>query len=227
MFYRINGPIYFLESNTFDSNIIYIDGGDRRALIDTGTGIYSEHLDRELSKIGTSTDKITDVILTHSHIDHIGGVVHLLKKSPNLRIHLHRREAEPINRGDMSHTLAGTFGARLPSFSITDPLEEGEILDFGEVRLDVYHTPGHSAGSISLHERQLGILFTGDTMFSGGSFGRVDFPTGDAVALVKSLERISRLDFEIAVPGHMNAVLYDGREAAQLSYQIAKDMFNV
>ncbi len=227
MFYKIDGPVYLLESNTFDSNIVYIDGGKNRVLIDSGTGMYTERLIQELSRIGASVDRITDVILTHSHIDHIGGVMYLLKKNPHLRTYLHRDEAEVINSGDMSPTLATTFGVDMPALSITDPLEEGMSLDLGDVRLDVYHTPGHSAGSVCLHEKTLKILFTGDTMFAGGSFGRVDLPTGDAAALVRSLERISTMDFEIAVPGHMNAVLFDGRGAAQLSYQIAKDMFNV
>ncbi len=87
--------------------------------------------------------------------------------------------------------MADTFGAELPPIRIDDPLEEGRFLSFGDVNLQVYHTPGHSIGSICLHDQDLGLMITGDTMFAEGSFGRVDFPTGDS----SKLSAVTQKDF--------------------------------
>jgi hydroxyacylglutathione hydrolase len=221
---QITDSIFFIVSRSFDSNITYIKSGNHEVLVDAGTGLYTSSLDKDLQTQGSSIDVITDVVLTHSHIDHIGGVIPLLEKgSPKL--YLHKAEADPINNGDMSHTLGDTFGVDLPPFKIDVVLQEGDIIDFGDVRLQVFHTPGHSAGSIVMQVEDSGILFTGDTMFPGGSFGRVDFPTGSPKKLVESLRRISEMEFEIALPGHMNAIKYNARRSALMSYQMAKNWF--
>ncbi len=133
----------------------------------------------------------------------------------------------PINNGDMSQTLSDTFGVDLPTMKIQGILDEGTILDFGDVKMEVFHTPGHSLGSVCLDVKDTGILFTGDTLFPGGSFGRVDFPTGDAQKLVESLKRISEMEFDIAIPGHMNAMKYNAKKSAMNSYQMAKAMFRM
>ncbi len=221
---QITDSIYFIVSRSFDSNITYIKSGDHEVLIDAGTGLYAEALDKDLQTQGSSLESITDVVLTHCHIDHIGGVIPLLERgSPKL--HLHKEEAEPINSGDMSHTLGDTFGADLPPFKIDGMLEEGDLIDFGDVKLRVFHTPGHSAGSIVMMVEDSGILFTGDTLFPGGSFGRVDFPMGSPEKLVESLKRISEMAFEIGLPGHMNAMKFNARKSALTSYQMAKSWF--
>jgi len=224
LFRHISGPIHFLVSNSMDSNIGFIDGGDRKVLIDAGTGIYHNNLDKDLRTLGTSADAVTDIILTHSHIDHIGGVIPFLEGNTP-KIHLHRAEGELINSGDMMMTLGNTFGVDLPPFKIDNLLEEGSTITLGDVHLKVYSTPGHSIGSICLHEVNLGVLFTGDTMFPGGSFGRVDFPGGSSMDLVSSLKRISELEFLVALPGHMNAVTSNAKDHAKSSYNMARNWF--
>ncbi|MFW9962653.1 MAG: MBL fold metallo-hydrolase [Candidatus Sifarchaeia archaeon] len=223
---QITDSIYFIVSRSFDSNISYIKADDHEILIDTGTGLYAAALEKDLQSQGSSLERITDVVLTHCHIDHIGGVIPLLEKGTP-KLYLHKAEAEPINNGDMSQTLGATFGADLPPFKIDVMLEEGSLIDFGDIKLRVFHTPGHSAGSIVMQVENTGILFTGDTLFPGGSFGRVDFPTGSPEKLVASLKRISEMDFEIGLPGHMNAMKYNARKSALTSYQMAKNWFRI
>lgn len=220
----IADSIYFILSRSFDSNISYIKSGDREILVDTGTGLYTSSLDKDLQTQGSSLESITDIVLTHCHIDHIGGVIPILEKT-SPKLYLHKAEAEPINSGDMSHTLGDTFGADLPPLKIDVMLDEGDLIDFGDVKLEVFHTPGHSEGSIVMQVVGTGILFTGDTLFPGGSFGRVDFPTGSAKKLVESLKRISEMDFEIGLPGHMNAMKFNAKRSALTSYQMAKNWF--
>ena len=67
MFDLVVPGVYILVSRSFDSNIGFLDSGDRKVIIDTGTGVYYTKLDDALSKLGTSQSSITDVILTHIH----------------------------------------------------------------------------------------------------------------------------------------------------------------
>jgi hydroxyacylglutathione hydrolase len=225
VFDQITESVYFLVSRSFDSNITFIKSNNHHILVDTGTGLYASSLDKKLSSLGSSLSEITDIILTHCHIDHIGGVIPILEVSTP-KLYLHRAEAEPINNGDMSATLGDTFGADLPPLKIEGILDEGTKLDFGDVRMTVFHTPGHSEGSVVIDINDTGVLLTGDTLFPGGSFGRVDFPTGNPTKLVESLRRVSEMEFNIGLPGHMNAMKYNAKRSALTSYQMAKTMFS-
>jgi len=86
----------------------------------------------------------------------------------------------------------------------------------------VIHTPGHSPGSICLYEPGKKWLFSGDTVFAYGSFGRVDLPGGSARELIKSLEMLSRLDVENLYPGHEEVVEGDAKLHIARSLKIAK-----
>jgi len=81
-------------------------------------------------------------------------------------------------------------------------LAEGGVVRFGDVRLTIIHTPGHTEGSVCLLAADEGILFSGDTLFAGG-WGRTDLPGGSADAMVESIARLARLDDRLRVlPGH-------------------------
>jgi glyoxylase-like metal-dependent hydrolase (beta-lactamase superfamily II) len=81
-------------------------------------------------------------------------------------------------------------------------LAEGGVIRFGDVRLDVLHTPGHTEGSVCLVAPEAGVVLSGDTLFAGG-WGRVDLPGGDPAAMVDSLRRLATLpDFLRVLPGH-------------------------
>jgi hydroxyacylglutathione hydrolase len=84
-------------------------------------------------------------------------------------------------------------------------LAEGGVVRFGDVRLDVLHTPGHTEGSVCLVSHEAGVVFSGDTLFPGG-WGRVDLPGGDPGAMVESLRRLATLPDALRVlPGHGRA----------------------
>ena len=81
-------------------------------------------------------------------------------------------------------------------------LAEGEQIRFGDIRLEVLHTPGHTEGSVCLLAQDERLLFTGDTLFRGG-WGRVDLPGGSADAMIESLGRLATLEHDLRVlPGH-------------------------
>jgi len=147
------------------------------------------------------------IVSTHGHWDHIGD-----------------------NSAVAAHTGAGIAVHALDRERLTDPqpmwapfeippsvpaveLAEGGLIRFGELRLRVLHTPGHTEGSVCLLSEDEGLLYSGDTLFAGG-WGRVDLPGGDETAMVDSLARLSGLEDHIRVfPGHGGATTI-GRERA-------------
>ncbi|MEO8571995.1 MAG: MBL fold metallo-hydrolase, partial [Chloroflexota bacterium] len=99
-------------------------------------------------------------------------------------------------------------------------LAEGGVIRFGEIRLRVLHTPGHTEGSVCLLAEDENLLFSGDTLFAG-AWGRVDLPGGDPDAMVASLARLTGLGDGIGVlPGHGGTTTI-GRERAWM--EIVRD----
>lgn len=99
----------------------------------------------------------------------------------------------------------------IPACAPAVELAEGGVIRFGDIRLDVLHTPGHTEGSVCLLSNEAGILFSGDTLFSAG-WGRVDLPGADPDAMIASLARLATLPDQLRVlPGHGPATTI-GRE---------------
>jgi hydroxyacylglutathione hydrolase len=149
------------------------------------------------------------IVSTHGHWDHIGDNASVAAHT-GAEIAVH-----PLDRERLTDPkpLWAPFEI-VPSIPAVELAEGGEVR-FGEIRLTVLHTPGHTEGSVCLLERDAGLLFSGDTLFAGG-WGRVDLPGGDPAEMAASLVRLSELEDAIEVfPGHGGATTI-GRERAWL-----------
>jgi glyoxylase-like metal-dependent hydrolase (beta-lactamase superfamily II) len=136
------------------------------------------------------------IVSTHGHWDHIGDNA-AVAGATGAPIAVHPLDAPRLTN---PQPIWAPFEIP-PSVPAVD-LAEGGVVRFGELRLSVLHTPGHTEGSVCLHARDEGLLFSGDTLFRAG-WGRVDLPGGSAEQMVASLGRL--LDFEDRVsvlPGH-------------------------
>jgi glyoxylase-like metal-dependent hydrolase (beta-lactamase superfamily II) len=149
------------------------------------------------------------IVSTHGHWDHIGDNAAVAAHTgADIAVH-------PLDRERLSDPkpLWAPFEI-VPSIPAVELAEGGEVR-FGEIRLTVLHTPGHTEGSVCLLDRDAGLLFSGDTLFAGG-WGRVDLPGGDAAEMATSLARLSELEDAIEVfPGHGGTTTI-GRERAWL-----------
>lgn len=147
------------------------------------------------------------IVSTHGHWDHIGDNAAVADHT-GAPIAVH-----PLDRGRLTNPQPiGAPFAIPPSVPAVELAEGGEIR-FGDIRLSVLHTPGHTEGSVCLLAPDDGVLYSGDTLFAGG-WGRVDLPGGDAAQMVESLARLITLDDPIRVlPGHGPATTI-GRERA-------------
>jgi glyoxylase-like metal-dependent hydrolase (beta-lactamase superfamily II) len=142
-------------------------------------------------------DKIKYIINTHSHVDHIMGNAEMANQT-GAKIIVHEEDATALVRTPSS--LLEMFNATTsPPADIM--VKEGDVIQVGNVRLKVIHTPGHSAGGMSLYLD--GRVFTGDTLFVG-SVGRTDFPGSSWDVLEASIRnKLYALPGETVVfPGH-------------------------
>ncbi len=130
------------------------------------------------------------IFLTHGHYDHTGAVQELREEYPDISVYLHPLDAE--------RTKDPT--GLMPPIGTTLPYDEGDEITVGEMTFRVLHTPGHSAGSVTLDSGEA--LFTGDTMFAGNC-GRTDLAGGDPEKMAESLKRLALLEGDRQVlPGH-------------------------
>jgi glyoxylase-like metal-dependent hydrolase (beta-lactamase superfamily II) len=136
------------------------------------------------------------IVSTHGHWDHIGDNATVAAHTgAGIAVHLLDRE-----RLTNPQPVFAPFD--IPPSVPAVELAEGGIIRFGEIRLTVLHTPGHTEGSVCLLSDDDGLLFSGDTLFAAG-WGRVDLPGGDEGQMVESLARLSGLEDHIVVlPGH-------------------------
>lgn len=206
---KIDDSLYaYFWQNPYENNCnTYIIRGEKAILIDPGHLRYVPQLFDQMERDGIHPDEIDLLIVTHSHPDHFEGLEAFIEKPTKITMSL---DEERYLQGN-GRLLFEMMGQTIPKYRIDFFLKEGE-LRIKEVELLIYQTPGHSPGSISIYWPQKKTIFTGDLIFYGG-VGRTDFIEGDSNLLVKSIERISRLDIELLLAGHGEMV--GGRETGR------------
>ncbi len=195
--HKIKMTIHFLPGKGYDSNI-YLVSGREPILVDTGTG---SNADSTIKTLATAAplSSIKTIILTHRHYDHVGGAS-FLAKNLGADVYIHAEDAKVVSDGDGWGTMSRMFGKQLDAVDVI-PIHGGKLFETGEHILRVIHTPGHSAGSISLYDDRTGDLISGDTVFVEG-VGRWDLPSGDYETLLRSIKSLQTLYIENLYPGH-------------------------
>jgi len=203
----------------YDSNI-YIILGENPTIIDCGTGLYNDQVLKKLTEI-IDPKKIEQIILTHEHYDHCGGVKKIFESvSSNVKILAHIDASEKIESGESNFALM--LGGTMPKMPVDIKLKEGEDVHIGDEIFVVLHTPGHTPGSMCLYSKDSKSLISGDTIFPFGSFGRYDFPEGDGNLLKKSIERIAEYDIVNLYPGHESIIEGDAQKHINLTLKNTK-----
>lgn len=157
----------------------------------------ADDIDLLLSEAESYGLEIKYIVNTHGHVDHVMGNEKMAKRT-KAEIVIHEKDADGLTHAP--DYLLEMFGATLsPRADLL--VREGDVIQAGQVSLEVIHTPGHSPGGISLHLN--GMIFTGDTLFVG-SVGRTDIPGSSFAELERSIrEKLYALPGNtIVFPGH-------------------------
>ena len=187
----------------------FIIVGEDPILIDTGAGRSIKEVIENIGRVGVDPGSIKRVVITHCHIDHIGGMPYL-KEHFGVTFYMHSLDAGPVEMGDKNVTAAGMYGVDFPPTPVDVKFEDSSFtLEIDDKKLVLLHTPGHTPGSISPYidvgkER---VLFAQDVH---GPF--LDVFGSDIGKWRESMEKLIELEPDILCEGHFG--IYEPKERA-------------
>lgn len=152
-----------------------------------------------LEAIDSRDWELSEVWLTHAHVDHVAGL-NDVKDAQDVPILLHEAD-KPIYEAAVQQGMMFGFDIE-PLPTVDQYVEEGEVVNVGNLSAQVMWLPGHSPGSVAFYFEEQGLFFGGDVVFAG-SIGRIDLPGADPDAMKESLQRVKQLpDDTVIFPGH-------------------------
>ena len=174
-----------LTYNPFQENT-YVVYDDTNECVIFDPGCYTkeekQHLVEEIERKGLRPVRL---INTHCHIDHVFGNLFVAEKY-QLGLEIHRGELELLKAAPQSAMFFGIPNAGPLSPEPEKFIEEGDVIEFGQTRLEAILTPGHSPASLSFFCEKDSFIIAGDVLFYG-SIGRTDLPGGDFKTLINSI----------------------------------------
>lgn len=220
--HKVTEGVYFIQGQDEfipDSHVYVIGkpGTGDLTIIDAGLMGKGQYKIDSIVKEGIELSDIKRVIMTHTHLDHIGCLAEIMKEIPHAELWVHKSEAEPLEQGDektvwgmdMFQSMCQTQYGIEPGafkFKVDRKLEGGETLNIGDMAWEVLHIPGHSLGSIGLYYRPDKILIPGDVVYADYAIGRFDLYGASGAQHKASLLSLAELDVNILLPGHNRIV---------------------
>ncbi len=205
---------------TWGGNVYLLVDSDSLTLVDAALPFNAGRIRRYVESIGRAVSDVRQVVLTHSHPDHIGSILSLFGNL-DVEVLVHDDDTRTGGSGRWLHYPGQLLflPGKLPFLSrihADGRLEDGaEIPALGGVK--VFHTPGHTAGSVCFLAEKRGVLIAGDMLIADGkTFHRpVQFPGTDFRAYRRSIERIAALDFDTVCVGHGKPVVGSAKPALE------------
>ena len=187
---KLREDLYFIQGQDDmipDSHCYLIGSPTSKdvSLVDAGLMGKGNYKIESIEGLGFQLADVKRIIMTHTHLDHIGCLGEILESIPNAELWVHTAEAEALEQGDeravygmdmFESMCQAQYGIKPGAFKfrVDRKLEGGEILELGDIKWEVLHIPGHSAGSIALYDPEEKVLIPGDTVYADYAIGRFD-----------------------------------------------------
>lgn len=193
------------SSNLAHSNVYFVVNAQGLVVIDTGTPGNGKKIVEYIRETGHQPQEVTTIILTHSHLDHTGSLKEL-KDLTGAKVAASTEDADYISGRKPYPKPKNILMRAAPLLIKSKPVDVDLILKDGDKigNLVVVHTPGHTPGSIMLYDAENRALFSGDSLrFQHGKIltGPKQYSWNADIERA-SIEKISRLDFDLLLPGH-------------------------
>jgi len=212
---KLTNNLYFYpEQGMFDCNT-YVITGNPGIIIDPGAVMFLPALIDSINKDGIDPKSLGIITNTHLHGDHCGAN-EAFKQLSGAKITIHPLQKKFYN---MVVVEGASFFGLPPMEFKEDACLDNDRLSTGDMEFELIHTPGHSPDCVCFYCREAKILICGDVIFARNT-GRVDLPGGNADELKKSIDKLSQLEVEYLLPGHMDIVT--GTEKVEQNFDFIK-----
>ncbi len=214
--------VYFIQGQDEmipDSHVYVVGKPESQdlSIIDAGLMGKGNYKIQSIQNMGIELKAIARIIMTHTHLDHIGCLAEIREKIPWAELWVHNTEADPLEKGDerivygmemFQNMCMMQYNLKPGAFTsyVDRRLHGGESLNIGKMTWDVLHIPGHSPGSIGLYNREEKILIPGDVVYADYAIGRFDLHGANGAELKDSLLQLAELEVNILLPGHNRIV---------------------
>jgi glyoxylase-like metal-dependent hydrolase (beta-lactamase superfamily II) len=193
------------SANMAHANVYLVINGKELTVIDTGTPGNAQKTVKYIQKLGYQPTDVKTIILTHSHMDHMGSAKEL-KDLTNAKVAVHTEDAGYVSGAKAMPKPKNILYRAVSSFVKPAPIQVDIILKEGDkiANLLVIHTPGHTPGSIMLLDEKRKVLFSSNTLQYDGKkvSGAPEQLSADLKEVRESIAKASTLNFDIMLPGH-------------------------
>ena len=208
-------------TDAYDCHVFLIDGGDELAIIDAGAGMGAERILANVQAEGFDPGRVRQIVLTHAHVDHAGGVAKLRGLLDSPAVLASSVCADWVRTGDEEKVSLDVAkkAAFYPADYVLEPcpvdseLADGDSIRVGDLALTVLDTPGHADGHVSLLLERDGerTLFSADAVFYGGYILLQSIWDCRLDAVIRTLRRLRDLEVTTLIPSHQGFSLSDGQ----------------
>jgi hydroxyacylglutathione hydrolase len=226
-----SGSQGFSLTDEYDCHIYLVDGSSELALIDAGAGMGVPQIVQNILAHGFDTKRVRHLLLTHAHGDHAGGAKRMKAALGDARVYMHT-DCAPFLREGNEQAISLADAKRVGLYPMEyhfEPcpvdveLEEGSVINVGDLQLRTIETPGHSKGHVSyiLKHNGRNILFGGDLVFFGGRILLQNTWDCDLRAQLDSLNKLRDAQIDTLLPGHLSFSLKNGQRHIDAALKIA------
>ena len=206
----MNIKIFEFNPIAVNTYVLYDETGEC-VIIDAACFFPNEQ--QELLKFINEKKLVVKHLLnTHLHFDHVFGV-NFIEAQFDVKMKAHKADKFLLADMEQQMVMFGfpANGDYIPT--LTNYIDENDIIEFGNQKLTIMHVPGHSPGSLVFYNKQEGVVVSGDVLFNG-SIGRTDLPQGDHNSLIDGIKRkiLTLPDNTVVYPGHGPATSVEGEK---------------